>query len=905
MTATQTIDAPPLTPGRPEGAFSAWLAASPLTSFVGREAELLAIDAGLAKGERLITLVGPPGMGKTRLATRYVETRGASFGEGGAWFCDLTLARDGTEAKAVVCATLGILTSELPMNDEVGDPIGSALARRGRTLLVLDNFEQLVQAGNLVATWCKEAPELRVLVTSRERLRVPGERAIELGPLALPDAAAKAEEILACEAARLFADRSRGVGAIEEGAGAEAIGALVRALDGIPLAIELAAARARTLAPEEILARLTQRFDVLRLRGCDPRGHRHATLEQAIDWSWDLLEPAEQDALGQCSVFASGFTLAAAEAVLSLECRHGRDVIDLLDALCDKSLITARPAGAARRFALYVSIRDYAAEKLGDGDRARGAFDRHASYYLDAAEKWSSAMAHRADPAARTLLRAEQENLAAVYHRASGTLGMAPRPLEAIRAVLALYPVLESHGPQDELMSMLDTALHFSEAPHVPPRLRARVLFDRGCTYGFRGKVREGIADLQAALDIAEEAGEEGIIGEALVWLSVRYRHAGRYVEAIEACNRAQALLEKNGLLRMMGLNLAVRGRMRGELGQRAESYADNERAMAIFRELGDRWYEGLSLANLGQLDMQGGELDQARWYYEQALVAFREIGDPRYEGIYLAYLGCLDWETGDPMTARTRLEQAIAILEKVRTLNTAPIVRAALGGVLATLGDLDGALRELDRADNALVDAGVPAFVAVAHCHRGHLELARAKLASTRGQTEEARRLRETVRERLSATRALEDVSVSGTLAKLVDCSDDVRFSVRMLERAVQSATGARDDAELVVGTEARWFTVGSSGRVDLTRRGPIRLLLLLLTQQRLNKPNVALRQEALLRAGWPGERVLLEAGSKRVRVAISTLRRLGLERLLVTRDDGYLIDATAGVRFARAGEE
>jgi predicted ATPase len=903
MTESYTKELEPKAARAAPSPFAAWLAASPMTSFVGRETVLVAIDESLASGVRIVTLVGPPGMGKTRLATRYAQTRASDYGPGGAWFCDLTLASDAVEAIGVVCASLGILTAQLRDqmgSDEIGSAVGKALAARGATLLVLDNFEQLVHAADIVTSWCREAPELRLLVTSRERLRVPGERAIELGPLALPGDEANREEILGSEAARLFADRARAAGASEPGGNdAEAIGALVRALDGIPLAIELAAARARTLAPADILARLTRRFELLKAR--DGRGDRHATLERAIDWSWNLLEPWEQEALAQCSIFAGGFSLAAAEQILSLT-RKDMPLIEVFDALCDKSLITARPAGQTRRFGLYVSIRDYASAKLGAADAGR-AMDRHASYYLAEAETWSLAFADRADAVARDALRLEQENLVAIYRRNTGPPQTRDRAVLAIRAVLALYPALESQGPLDELLAMVDVAVKLSEAEGVPPSLLARALFARGCTYGFRSKVREGIEDLERALHVAESAGEETVTGEALVWLSVRYRHAGRFTEALDACHRAHAILERTGQKRMLGLNFAVRGRMRGELGQVAEARLDNERGMAIFRELGDRWYEGLSLANLGQIDMQAGELDEARWYYEQALTAFREIHEPRYEGLYLAYLGSLDWETEDLETARTRLTLAIATLEKVQTLNTAPLFRGVLGGVLAELGDIDGALRELDRADNALVDADIPAFVAAVHCHRGHLDLARAKVASSRSNAREALRLREAARERVATTRTLTDASVTGTKARLVDCSDDVRFAVRMLERALGPEATRREGMRLAVGLEARWFAVGEGARVDLTRRGPIRLILRAMVERHLETPGTALRQEALLHAGWPGERVLADAGSKRVRVAVSTLRRLGLENLLVTRDDGYLLDAALDVSFAEEG--
>jgi predicted ATPase len=905
MTASPPHEIEPPSGRASRGGSPSWLAALPLSSFVGRAATLEALHKSLLAGERLVTLVGPPGIGKTRLAARYAQTYGNAYPTGGAWFCDLTLARDAVQATAAVCTALGILTTELPAHAGGRDAVGTALASRGATLLVLDNFEQLVHAADLVARWCLDAPLLRVLVTSRERLRVAGETVIELGPLELPSAGDRGQAILEREAARLFADRARGAGANPSASDAEAIGALVRALDGIPLAIELAAARTRLLAPAEILARLHQRFEVLKgqgrlepgARGASPHRERHATLERAIDWSWDLLAPWEQDALAQCSVFAGGFSLAAAEAVLGPRRQDSPPLLEVIDALSDKSLVTVRPAGNTRRFGLYVSIRDYAATKLGE-ELGRQAMERHACFYLGEAEKWSLAMNRRADPSARASLLEEQENVAAVFHRAASAPPSLARATEAIRAVIALYPALESHGPLDELLAMVERAVQLADTPGVPASLKARALFARGETYGFRGKLRESISDLEAALQMAKTAGDEGLLGEALVWLSVRYRHAGRYTEALAACDRAHAILGRIGSPRMAGLNLAVRGRMRGELGQRSESRTDNEQAMAIFRELGDRWYEGLTLANLGQLDMEAGDLDESRWYYEEALVAFREVGDGRYEGRYLGYLGCLDWESGDLATAKTRLAEAIEILERVRTLNYAPLFRAALGGVLAGLGDIDGALRELDRADNSLVNAGVPAFVAAAECHRGHLELARARLALARGKEPEAERLSRVAIGRIATARRAVDESVTGTGRPLLECSDDVRFAVRMLERAAQ-VEPPKDPATLSVGPEARWFAVGAE-RVDLTRRGPIRLMLLALVRQRQDRPDVALRQEALLAAGWPGERVQAEAGSKRVRVAVSTLRRLGLETLLVTRDDGYLLDPAVDLREA-----
>jgi predicted ATPase len=904
MTARQRANPGPSLQRALRRASSTWLTAAPASSFIGRAVELDAIDRAFASGAQLVTVVGPPGIGKTRLATIYAQTREEAQVPGGTWFCDLTLATDATQAGAIVCATLGVLAGTPATGGTTSETVGDALADRGAMLLVLDNFEQLVESSREVARWCESAPLLRVLVTSRERLRLPGEAVVELGPLSLPEKDAAPKEILASEAARLFADRARGTGAGDptrtgdsgEGGDAEAIAALVRALDGIPLAIELAAARARTLTPADMLARLTQRFDVLKARLRDGL-ERHATLGRAIDWSWDLLTAREQSALAQCSVFAGGFSLVAAEGVLDLGEPRDASVMETLEALCDKSLVTARAAGSSRRFGLYVSIRDYAASKLGAEETLRTA-ERHASYYLGEAARWAEAVRLEADPAARAALLTEQENVMAVYQRASAAPTTRESAEQAIRAVLALYPALENHGPPDELLSMLDRAVDLAETPGVSPILRARALCNRGNTYGIRGKVGESIHDLDRAIELAGVAGDDATLGEALVWISVRYRNVGRFVEAIDACDRAHALLEGAGRTRMVALNLAVRGRMRGELGQRSESREDNERAMAIFREIADRWYEGLTLANIAQLDMEAGDLEQARRYYEQALAAFREVGDRRFESVYIGYLGCLDWEAGALMSARDRLEAAVALAEEARTLNYAPFFGAVLGAVLAELGEVGGSHAKFAQTEGALARSGVPAFVAAARAHRGHVDLARARQAVSRGDAQEAARLRAVARARATAARRATRDGSDADGAPLFECSDDVRFAVRMLERALDAfAEREGRSAALVVGVEARWFSIGGA-RIDLQRRGAIRLILLALVRERVERPGIALRQEALLRAGWPGERVQPEAGSKRVRVAVSTLRRLGLEAALVTRDDGYLIGESVAVR-------
>ena len=296
----------------------------PLSSFVGRARALADLDRAFDLGARLVTLVGAPGIGKTRLARRWAELSGGRFlGGGGVWFCALTEARDAAFVCDAVARALSMSVPPTSSTEGAMAWIGEALAERGEVLLVLDDCDALArQVGRCAEAWCLRAPEARLLSTSRERLHVGGEHLIELGPLDVAD-----------EALPLFDERARAA----RGGEAEPFDdratrlALVRELDGIPLAIELAAARSRVLSPAQILSRLSQKLELL----ADPSRGRHATLRSAIDASWEGLSNVERSALAQCAVFSGGFTIDAAERVLDV---GGESVLEVIASLRDKSL---------------------------------------------------------------------------------------------------------------------------------------------------------------------------------------------------------------------------------------------------------------------------------------------------------------------------------------------------------------------------------------------------------------------------------------------------------------------------------------------------------------------------------------------------------------------------------------
>ncbi|HHH27910.1 MAG TPA: cyclase, partial [Polyangiaceae bacterium] len=352
--------------------------AGALTSFVGRSDDLAALDHAIRGGARLVTVVGPGGSGKTRLVVEYLGRHREELSmrrPGGMWMAELTEARSVDGICAVVAPTLGIPLAKSKTSREQVELIERALVARDPTLLVLDNFEQVLEhAEATVGRWHRGAAGALLIVTSRSPLGLDGETVIPIDSLSLPDVGGSPDS---SDAVRLFVDRARAARHGYEPTRSDlvSIAAIVRRLDGMPLAIELAASRMRVLGAAQIEQHLSRRFELLCSSGeADPR---QATLRGAIDWSWQLLGPAERSALSQCSVFRGGFDLDAAQNVLDLSDHHGAPwILDVLQSLVERSLVrTYEPAGmpGMLRYRLYESVRDYAAERLDETGRTSHA----------------------------------------------------------------------------------------------------------------------------------------------------------------------------------------------------------------------------------------------------------------------------------------------------------------------------------------------------------------------------------------------------------------------------------------------------------------------------------------------------------------------------------------------------
>jgi predicted ATPase/Tfp pilus assembly protein PilF len=703
-------------------------------SFVGRAMEVEELTSWFAGGSRFVTLAGAGGMGKTRLAIHYAW-RNLGDWPGGVWFCDLTESRDLDGIASSVAGSLGIQLGS-------GDPVvqlGHAIAGRGRCLMVLDNFEQVVdQSAETVGRWLTRAAEARFLVTSREKLGLGDqEKVLALGPLSIETGT----ELLVARMRRLLPGRE------VTGDEAESAREIVRLVDGMPLAIELAGARMRVMSAAQIVAQMRRRFSLLTGGG----SARHETLAVAIDGSWELLKPWEQSAWAQCAVFEGGFTLEAAEGVIDLRAWPDAPwVVDVVQSLVDKSLLrTWVPAGgtgegmAEARFGMFVSLQEYAHMKLREnpsltGARSsvpadRAAEQRHGEWYARfGAPHAIQALKEERNPGQGRRVERELDNLITACRRAIGRGDAAT----ATATFSASWAILDSRGPfrvavdlgraalrelnfgkaeearvvkalaQAEWFSgMVEACRAHQEAAlalsrEIPDRhLEALVLGDIGSMHVHRGQMEEGSIHLESALEIARAVGDRHLECNALSALSVARRGQGRTNEARACAERALEVARSAGYWRLEGSALSNLGLILQDQGRTDEARAHYEAALAILREAGVRRLEASVRSNLGGLCLDQGRLADARVHLDAALIINREAGSRFSESIVLTNLGSLCHAQGRAEDARTHLETALGISRELGNRGLEGSILGALGHLHEDRGEAEAARTHYESA--------------------------------------------------------------------------------------------------------------------------------------------------------------------------------------------------------------
>jgi predicted ATPase/class 3 adenylate cyclase len=668
-------------------------------AFVGRRSTLQELARRFDGGARLVSLLGIGGCGKTRVATRFGWQWLGDF-PGGVWFCDLAAARTLEGLYSAVAQGL-----DVPLGpDDPVQQLGHAIAGRGPCLVVLDNFEQLARhAEDTVGQWLERAGAARFLVTTREVLGISGEDAVALAPM--QDADAQALFLRRAASARRDFEPSEDDEA--------AIGPLVKLLDGLPLAIELAAARVRTLTPRALLARMSERFKLLASSGS--RVDRQATLRATFDWSWDLLTPAERSALAQLSVFEGGFTLEAAEAVIDLEhLPQAPWTMDVIQSLVDKSFVRSLPD---ERFDLLGSVQAYALEKLEaesrpgapPGDAKQSAQTRHGDWF--AALGPQRALEHRC---------IELDNLAAACRRATsaGQANTAAGALDgawaalnlrgpyqagldlaqalcalpslpsraAARSFLVLGSVLEAMGRRAQATPALETALQHARGSQ-DRRCEAAACVRLGALHGREGRSEDARAEFAAALQGALDLGDAELECAALNGLGTLEFEQGQLGAAQQHYEAALARARDSGDRRWQGNLLSNLANLHANLGRLDLAGTLSEEALAIARQLGDRQREGTRLSNLGMLHYLQGRLDAAEAACRAALTTARELGHVRLECTVLANLGLVQAAAGRAQEAVDCHRPALALARQLGNRRTEAYILGHLGVALARLG--------------------------------------------------------------------------------------------------------------------------------------------------------------------------------------------------------------------------
>jgi len=615
----------------------------PRTSFIGREQQVAeATGLLLRRDVRLLTMTGPGGAGKTRLAIAVAAALAGTF-TAGAQFVGLASI---THPDLVATALAEALDIPQVANRTVAQRIGDQLQNSGPFLLLLDNFEQVLPAAKVVAEILEACPSLKILATSRACLRIYGEQEFPVTPLAQDSAI------------ELFVQRAAAVwpGFAMTRETALAIREICSRLDGLPLAIELAAARTKVLSPDAILDRLQSRLQLLTGGALDLPERQH-TLRNTIDWSHGLLNEAERKLFRRLSVFAGGCTLEAAEAVSNTSRDLGIDLFEGLSSLVGQNLVQrVDRAEAEPRFAMLETIREYALERLTDSGEQTATRRAHAAYFLVLAEEGNPELS--TDDRTRWLARCDVEidNFRFALDWLFQTLDLD----WGLGLCVALFRFWDMREHLTEGRARLETVLRL--AGEERPKERARVSVFLGALASAQGDYPAAEHFLEQSLALYEELGDQSGVAASLNALAVSARDRGDYPSAQTNFERSLAcwrmLSDRSAIARCLH-NLANVVEVRGDYPRARVALRE---AADIFEELGDRSGAAWSINQQGDIARAQGNMAAARGLYQRALSAFREAGDPWGTARSLTDLGYIDCEQGEHWAAHAAYRQALEI---------------------------------------------------------------------------------------------------------------------------------------------------------------------------------------------------------------------------------------------------
>jgi predicted ATPase len=643
---------------------------APATPLVDRQQDAAAVaDLVLRRGVRLVTLTGPSGVGKSRLAIDVAARLGPEFSSG-VRFIDLGPVESADLVPAAIAAGLGLITSGSKLITDLTEYL-----RTRRLLLLIDNFEQVSTAAPVLAELLAAAPGLTVLVTSRSVLRLSGEHEFAVSPLGVPPddgADHDAVQLRQYAAVRLFAERARAAAPGFEltSDNAQAVAQICRRLDGLPLAIELAAARVRLLPPQALLDRLDGGLQVL-TSGARDLPERQRTLRNTLDWSYGLLSPGEQALFARLGVFAGTFGLPAAQAVCGAadSAGAGQAVIDRLGTLVNSSLVCAEPRGDEPRFRLLATVREYALQRLRETGDWTQVHDRHAAHFLALAEPAEAELHGQGQLAWLDRLEVRHDNLAAALSWLTET----GKPGEAVHTMWATWRFWWLHGHAGELVQFTKKTLACSQ--HMPPHERALALSGGGFVFLAGGDRTRAEELFGQSLPLFRQTGD--VMGGALAAAALGHLLAGRHERG-----RARALLEQTrrqldgvprddltGAMRVQ--YLLVLALTENFLGQIQLGDGQHDRAAQHFasgldaaRSVPDRFTTLVSVYDLALSSQAKGRLGEAAALLKEGVALAADAGDKPSTAYYLEALAEVVSRQRHPLRATRLLAAASALLQ-------------------------------------------------------------------------------------------------------------------------------------------------------------------------------------------------------------------------------------------------
>lgn len=628
-----------------------------LTSFIGRQ-KLLEKAVEMLSENRLLTITGAGGTGKTRLAIQLAASQLEAFPDG-IWFVELAPLSDPTLLPQIVASVLNV--REHPqqlLQDSIRDAV-----RGKRMLIMLDNCEHLIEAcAQFASLLLTASEEVKILASSREVLAVPGEITLRVPPLSLPPALEEASPraLLESEAVQLFVERARSVQPhfeISEQNSA-AIAQICQYLDGIPLAIELAAARIHLLTPQQIAARLNNLFSLL-TGGSRTALPRQQTLKAMIDWSYDLLSESEQKLMRMLSVFNGGWPLEAAEAVWkhispeedNLEfSTSSEEVLDLLSQLVNKSLVMVSDQGGEVRYRMLEPIRHYAQKKLAEAGERSGRHQAHFQYFSQLSRQANAGIRGDEDIEWTVRLEKDHDNL-----RAALRWGIENDPLASLDMGANLDIFWSGRGYSSQGRRWLQAGLDKLEVQGTASgspetlRIKARALYAYGIMAIIQGDNHAAREKLEAALKIQRQTGDLPAVLQSLPQLSLAYLFLNEIEQSQALAEEGEALGRKLQDPIALGLSLSILAQisMRRENGYQ-QALDKIQESARLLRVHGNRWFSALSLMGLGIISYLAQDFSTASEHFAESKQLFQKVGDLHFTNVVNSYQADVARQKGD-----------------------------------------------------------------------------------------------------------------------------------------------------------------------------------------------------------------------------------------------------------------